>query len=641
MRGSRRRQGPRAQRPAATGAADRWILPLSVVACTFLTFVQILQNDFVDWDDIDTLTENPFFRGLGWPQLKWMWTATLMGQYIPVTWMTLGLDYVVWGMHPAGYHLTSLLLHVANAGLFYLVVVRLLALGAAGGDARADALSVRLGAAFAALVFAVHPLRVESVAWATERRDVVCAFFWLLAVLFYVRHARGHPDEPARRRVWYWVSVGSFCVAVLSKSMAVTLPAILVILDVYPLRRFGEGPRSWLGRPAIAVWLEKVPFVLVSIAGSALAVFANRDNMVSRAELGMLERLAVSAYQVVFYLWKTVAPVRLAPLYELRTPIAALSWPFLLCAAVLLALTSFAILTRNRWPAIAAAWFASVIMLGPVSGIVQNGPQIAADRYTYLPALPWAVLAGAALSMGWRAARRSASRVAELWLFGPAVLAAVLGVLTSIQTQTWHDSRRLWTHALAVAPSFAGHYNLGVYFDRHGDWSAAIDHYREALRIKSDRDAHYNLGVDLARQGQWDEAIAQYQEATRIKRNHAEAHYNWGIALARQGKWDEAIAHYELALSFKPELAAAHNNWGAVLARQGRWSEAIGHYREAVRIKPDHAEAHNNWAGALAQQERWDEAIVHYRRALQIRPDFGEARRSLEQLLAFQAARTR
>ena len=640
MRGTRRGRGSRARRPA-TGAADRWILPLLVVSCTFLTFVAALQNDFVvDWDDVDTLTGNPYFRGLGWPQLRWMWTTTLMGQYIPVTWMTLGLDYLVWGLDPIGYHLTSLLLHTANAGLVYLIAVRLLALGISG-DARPDGVGLRLGAAFAALVFGVHPLRVESVAWATERRDVLCAFFWLLAVVAYLRQARELPHEPSHRRFWYWVSFGCFCLAVLSKSMAVTLPAILVVLDIYPLRRLGGDTGSWLGRSARAVWLEKLPFVLVTVAGSAMAVIANRGNLLSRAELGVAERLAISAYQVAFYLWKTIVPVKLAPLYELRTPIAPLSWPFVLSGAVLVAVTTLAMLARRRWPGVAAAWVSSLIMLGPVSSLFQNGPQIAADRYTYLPALPWAVLAGAALSMGWRAARRSGALAGELSLAGPVMVVTTLGILASIQTQTWRDSVRLWTHALAVAPSFTAHYNLGVSLDRHGAWSEAIDHYRAALRIKSDRDAHYNLGVDLARQGKWDEAIAQYQEATRIDRNHAEAYYNWGIALARQRKWDEAIAHYELALRAKPELAAAHNNWGAILARQGRWSAAIGHYETAVRIKPDHAEAHNNWAGALAQQGRWEEAIDHYRQALRIRPDFAEAQQSLEQLLTYQAARTR
>jgi len=634
VRGPKPRRRPRSLRPASR-AADRWTLPLVVAAVTFLAFVPVFQNDFVDWDDVDNLTGNPFFRGLGWPQLRWMWTTTLMGHYIPLTWMTFGLDYLVWGLNPLGYHLTSLLLHVANACLVYFIVARLLALGAPG-DAREDSLGVRLGAVFAALLFGVHPLRVESVAWATERRDVLCAFFFLVSILAYLRHASG--DDPARHRGWYWTSLGFFGAAALSKSMAVTLPAILIVLDFYPLKRFDGPPSAWLRPPAARLWVEKLPFLLVSAAVSAVAIFANRGNLASQTELGVLERVAVSVYQAAFYLWKSIAPVQLAALYELQTPVAVLSWPFALSAVVLLVITSVALLTRACWPGILAAWLASGIMLGPVSGAFHNGPQIAADRYTYLPALPWAVLGGAALWLWWRASRRRLAQT--LALCGPAVAVVTLGVLTTIQTQTWRDPERLWTHALAVAPSSVAHYNLGVHLDGQGRWDQAIGHYQEAVRIKPDHaDALYNWGVDLARQGKWGDAIGRYEEALRIKPQHAEAHYNWGLVLARQGRWSEAIAHYELALTLKPEFAAAHNNWGNALARQSRWSEAIGHYREAVRIKPDHAEAHNNLGSVLAQQELWDEAISHYRQALQIRPDFAEARANLDRLMAHRGTR--
>lgn len=236
-RGERRRRA-RAPR-AAPRTDDRWLLPLIVASCTAIAFAPALRNGFVDWDDLDTLTENPFYRGLGWPQLKWMWTTTLMGQYIPVTWMTLGLDYVVWGMDPVGYHLTSLVLHVANAGLFYLVALRLLALGIADG-ASANDFSIRLGAAFAALVFGVHPLRVESVAWATERRDVLCGFFWLLATLAYLRYARWHTDEPADRRTWYGISFGCFCLAVLSQGQRKRLALLTAFLEDRPIYIFDE-----------------------------------------------------------------------------------------------------------------------------------------------------------------------------------------------------------------------------------------------------------------------------------------------------------------------------------------------------------------------------------------------------------------
>jgi hypothetical protein len=255
--------------------------------------VLIVSITFVD----DNLTENPFYRGLGWSELRWMWTTTLMGHYIPLTWMTFGLDYLVWGMNPAGYHLTNVVLHAANAALFYVLVQRLLTL--ALHATLADAFALRLASAFAALLFAVHPLRLKSVAWATERRDVLCGFFVLASLLAYLRHATAPAAEPPRR--WYWISLGLFVAAVLSKEMAITLPAVLVVLDWYPLARLGRRSSASReptasGRPGVSrVLAEKIPFVLVAAVSSTVVVLANvRVNLSSFGELSLLERAAVS-----------------------------------------------------------------------------------------------------------------------------------------------------------------------------------------------------------------------------------------------------------------------------------------------------------------------------------------------------------
>jgi len=623
--------GPRRRREHHQASRGRYHLAflLIVASLTFAAFLPALRTDFVNWDDTDNLTENPFYRGMGWSQLRWMWTTTLMGLYIPVTWMTFGLDYLVWGMNPVGYHLTSLLLHTANAGLVYLIAQRLISLTL--DDPLAHDLAVRLGAAFAALLFGVHPLRVESVAWATERRDVLCALFFLASILAYLQHARS--EAAGRWRGWYWGSLGFFIAAVLSKAIAVTLPAVLVTLDFYPLHRLGARPKSWRESPGARVLSEKIPFILVSAAGSVIAALANRGNLSSLVELNVGERVTVCLYGLGFYLWKTIAPVHLAPLYELRTPIELTAWPILLSAAAVVGITSFAVLGRNRWPGVGAAWFCSLILFTPVLGILQNGPQIAADRYTYLPTLPWALLAGGALARVVLAAKPSIPVVAKLAL--PAIAVAGLAVLACVQTLTWRSSERLWTHAVSVAPSSIAHYNLGLVLEGQGRWDQAIEHYRLALAIKPDfPEAHYNWGVIRSRQGRADEALAQYRETVRIKPDHAEAHYNWALLVAAQGKDDEAIDHHAAALRSRPGFAPAHNNWANVLARRGQWAGAIEHYREALRLRPEYAEAHNNLASALARQARWDEAIDHYRRALEIRPDFDAARDNLARILS-------
>src|SRR5947209_1034151 len=287
------------------------VIPLVIAFSTLTAFLPTLQNQFVSWDDDKNFLENPHYRGLGWTELCWMWT-THLGHYIPLTWMTLGLDYLLWGMNPLGYHLTNLLLHAANAVVFFFAVRRILTLTLPSPSERDHALAVSAG--FAALVFAIHPLRVESVAWATERRDVLSGLFYLAAILVYLRAC----EREERGRGWYRLSVAVFGCALLSKSMVVNLPIVLLILDVYPLRRLG-GALGWWSEPARRVYVEKIPFVLLAAAASAIALMAQFSihTVTSLAQLSVPGRLAVSVYGLSFYLWKTVAPVNLSPLYEL------------------------------------------------------------------------------------------------------------------------------------------------------------------------------------------------------------------------------------------------------------------------------------------------------------------------------------
>src|SRR5207247_4427875 len=270
---------PHAARVGAWALAD-WLIPLALALVTFAVFSPALSNNFVDWDDQINLTGNEEYRGLGTAQLKYFFTTVLMGHYIPLTWLTFGLDYVQWGMNPTGYHLTSLLLYAANAAVLYLVSLRLLA--------RATTLAglpLRLGAVAATLFFALHPLRAESVAWVTERRDVLSGLFYLLAILAYLQACELRVEGTTGRRKWYWASVGCFGLALFSKSMAVSLLAVFVVLDVYPLRRLGWGSGRWLGSEAGKVWAEKIPYVLIAAAASLIAFVAlvRLGNMVPRS----------------------------------------------------------------------------------------------------------------------------------------------------------------------------------------------------------------------------------------------------------------------------------------------------------------------------------------------------------------------
>ncbi len=591
-----------------------WLVPALIALVTFAAFLPALHNQFVNWDDDKNFLENPHYRGLGWTQLSWMWT-THLGHYIPLTWMTFGLDYLLWGMNPLGYHLTNLLLHAANAVVFFFITRRLLTRALPSPSERGHTLAV--SAAFAALVFAIHPLRVESVAWATERRDVLSGLFYLSAVLAYLRAC----DREERGRGWYWGAVALFAGALLSKSMAVNLPVVLMILDVYPLRRLG-GSIGWRSKPARRIYVEKIPFVLLAAVASAIAVMAQFSihAALPLAQLSVPGRLAVSAYGLSFYLGKMIVPVNLSPLYELPRTVSPWAMPFILSFGLAVAITAIVLSLRRRMLGLPAAWLAYLVVLLPVLGIFQSGPQIAADRYTYLAGLGWAILAGAGLLSSW-------SRLPFL-LIGLVVFIPVgLGTLTWNQVHVWHDSKTLWAHALAIDPnSSVAQNDFGEALAQQGKLAEAIEHYRQALNIKPDyADAHYNLGGALAQQGKLADAIHHYQRALQITPGDADAQTNWGGALAQQGKLAEAAEHYQQALRIKPDHAAAHNNWGAALTRQGNLAEAIEHYRQAVNIKPDYADAHYNLGGALAQQGKLADAIHHYQRALQITPDDADA----------------
>src|SRR5437773_9278649 len=459
----------------------RWLAPLLVGLFTLAAFLPALQNQFVNWDDKDNFLDNPHYRGLGWTHLRWMWT-THLGHYIPLTWMTLGLDYLLWGMNPVGYHLTNLLLHAANAVVFFFVVRRLLARALPSPSEHGYALAVSSGVA--ALVFAIHPLRVESVAWVTERRDVLSGLFYLLTILMYLRAcARG-----ARGRGWYWLSVAVFGCALLSKSMVVSLPVVLLILDVYPLRRLG-GALAWWSEPARRIYGEKIPFVLLAAAASAIAVIAQSSihAAASLAQLSVPGRLAVSAYGLSFYLWNTVAPVNLSPLYELRPPVNPGTMPFILSYGLVLAITAIILALRRRVPGLPAVWLAYVVVLLPVLGIVESGPQIAADRYAYLAGCRRALLAGAGLLFCSQSLGRSKTgTLTTPPIAGVAMCVVVgLGVLTWNQVQVWHDSEKLWAHVLAMDPqSSIAENNFGVVPAGERKLAEAIEHYHRALQIR-------------------------------------------------------------------------------------------------------------------------------------------------------------
>jgi protein O-mannosyl-transferase len=619
---TRSRKSSRLPEKVRKHALIRWLAPVVVAIVSCAPFVPALWNDFVEWDDYENIVNNPHYRGLGWSQLRWMFTTFHMGPYQPLSWVTLGIDYLIWGMNPFGYHLTNLILHAANAVFFYYVSRRLLSIAWSISD-EAGQSQLGLSAAFAALLFAIHPLRLESVAWATERRDVLSGFFYLGTIYCYLR-ANSIPDNNLQAWRWRNTALALFVLSLLSKAAAMTLPVVLLILDIYPLKRLQWQPRQWLGPGGRAVLWEKIPFVIVAVPFAFLALLGQQQASAFRSlethDLG--SRLAQAFFGAAFYLWKTLIPTKLSPLYEI--PPHFTPWdPFIVAgvaASIIITLSLY--LLGDRWPAGLACWAYYIVVLAPVLGIVQTGPQLVADRYTYLSCLSWAALAGGVLLYSLRRSNQRQSG-APFGLAAPIAIAGVLvplALLTWNQTAIWRDTGTLWRHALKLDPnSSIAHYNLARFLGRQGKHAEAVAHYRQALSIRpEDTDARNNLGLLLAIGGEIEASLQEFQKTVQLDPNHARAYFNMGKVFARQGDHERAIRNFQQALKLKPNEAEIHVALGNVLALQGQLEAATRQFEQAVKLKPEFADAHVALARSLAAQSKRDDAEKHYQQALQL-----------------------
>ena len=567
-------------------AAVRWFLPLVIVTAICAAFLPILRNDFVEWDDYENLVSNPNFRGLGWSQLGWMFTTFHMGHYQPLSWLTLGLDYSIWGMNPVGYHITNVLIHSANTVSLYFVTRQLLTLAASEPDGETS-WPVSLSAAFAALFFGLHPLRVESVAWATERRDVLSGFFYLWTTYCYLRaSSRSYGNVPSRR--WMVAALILYPLSLLSKATAITFPVVIVLLDIYPLRRLTWNLRQWFVPQVRKVWREKIPFIAVAVVVASIAILGLRHVSVikSLASYGIEQRLAQTLFGSSFYFWKTLWPVGLSPLYEIP-PNFGLWNPAVLIAGLATVAVSVALfLIRDRWPAGLVCWLYYLAVLAPLLGLVSNGPQLVADRYSYLSCMSWAVLAGGALFLFVRGSHPMLIGLPTAAI-GATAAAILIGLacLTWRQTALWRNTETLWTRVLEIdRNSSLAHYNLARYIARSGRHDDAMRHYREVLAIRPDADSHNNLGLLLAANGRLEEAGEHFSAAIRVDPGYAKAHFNLGRVFARQGDDRAAVESFQRALQLQPGVAEIHENLARALARQGKKAQAAEHFEAALRI---------------------------------------------------------
>ena len=592
------------------------IAAIAAAAVTFIVFAPSLRNGFVDWDDQLLLTGNIRYRGLGPPNIAWMFTTFLGGLYQPLSWLTYGLDYSLWGMNPFGYHLTSLLLHAANAGLFALVCARLYRL--ASPEARYAEKDLALAAGFAALAFAIHPLRAESVCWATERRDVLSGLFLLLTVHWYLaRELR--------------LSAAAYAVSLLAKASGAMLPLMLLALDVWPLRRLGWDIRDWTADERRPVLKEKLPYFCLAAAAGLAGVYGQALASLMPLEThGLAARAAQFFYGLRFYFEATLAPRDLLPLYELPVPFDPLAPRFVISAAAVCAAGWALWKRREEYPAglAALAWYALALL--PVLGLFQFGQQLVADRYSYIACLSWAALAGGLLLR----ALQGEARVTSAAFSG--VLLCALALLTFRQGAVWRDAETLWRYTLSKEPAhLVAHNNLGATLVEKGDWENGVALYREALELRPGYTlTRNNLGAALAQRGYRAEAEAQYREALALRPDYPDAHYNLANTLAAEGRRAEAEQEYIETLKLQPEHMQAHFNLGNIYKDSDRYAEAAAQYRAALAQAPDYAPAHFSLGTSLYLQGLPEQALPPLRRALELKPDYAQAAYNLATALA-------
>lgn len=597
------------------------IVYIGLALAILTAYLPVRNYGFVNFDDPDYVSANPHVRqGITADGVAWAFTSTEAANWFPLTRLSHMLDVAVFGLDAGWHHLVNVLLHTIATWLLFAFLHR--------------TTGARWWSALVAFLFALHPLHVESVAWIAERKDNLSAVFWFLTLVVYAQYVR----KPGWQR--YLLTLACFALGLMAKPMLVTLPFVLLLMDVWPLGR----PRT------LSLLREKIPFFVLSGASSGVTYFTQAaSGAVDTLRLPLLLRLENACVTYWMYIAKMFWPVRLAVFYPY--PHAIPAWEATAAAMALLGISFLALRRLRAEPYLAAGWLWYLGTLVPVIGLVQVGGQARADRYTYIP------MVGLWMSMAW-----ALSSAIRRWPRSkPAVLALVVAacggclILTAGQVGYWRDSESLYEHALAsTTDNDIAEHNLGTFLmDVPGRSNDAIQHLQAAIRIRpSSVKAHTDLGTALSKiPGREQDAIREYSAALELAPGLAVTHNNLGNTLSRMNRREEAITEYRAALRIDPVYAEAHNGLGAALAAEGHAAEAIAEFQQALRLRPDDAEAKRNLAAAQAPADQAAleynrglelaregnqaaEAIAHFENALRLKPDYAEAHNNLGVVLS-------
>jgi len=599
------------------------IIAAILILVTFAAYKDVRHNAFINFDDDIYVTENQIVKeGLTLKGISWALDFNQRGYWQPLTWLSHMVDCELFGLNPAGHHLTNMMIHLANALLLFWTLYKMT------GKLYPSAL--------VAAFFALHPLNVDSVAWIAERKNLLSTFFWMLSMLSYNRYAKN--PKPDR----YLLTLILFTLGLMVKPMLVTLPFVLLLLDFWPLKRLKYGQRQGYGpkepqvlnsknqhRDAYRLIIEKIPFFAISCGSVWLSILSAQhiNSMIAADTVPLTLRISNALVSYVGYIGKTIWPFELAVYYPFPENLPL--WQIAGSGVLLVSVTAVVIMKIHRIPYLGLGWFWYIGTLVPVIGVVQTGLWPAmADRWAYVP------LIGLFIIMSW-----GVFDVARKWQFGKLVtfgiaiaVLAGLFISTRVQLQYWKNSRALFEHALAAtAGNAVAHNNLANALLDEGKAEDAIGHYRSALKIDPNfAKAHMNLGNAFMNVGSIEEAVEHYFVSIRIDPLVAKAHNNLAVAFSAQGRLSDSLSHLQEALRLDPNYADAYNNLGAVYRKQGRVERAAKCYLEAIRLRPDFAEAYNNLGLLLAREGKPKVAVIYFRKALQIKSDYSEARENLE-----------
>lgn len=549
-----------------------------LIACiTFSVYLPSLQNGFVNWDDNQYVYENPNIRSLDFKLIKWSLTAAVGGLWHPVTVLSLAFDYALWGLNPWGYHLTNILFHAFNTFLVFIVAVKLVKYGSFKKDE--SGIKALLSGILTALLFGIHPLHVESVAWVSERKDVLSSFFFLSSILAYLRYSSiGGPKRP----IFYAASFISFILALMSKPMAISLPIIFLIFDYYPLRRLTA---------ANSVLREKIPFFAFSLLASLITIWVQRlgGALQTLEEYPFAERVLIAVRALVFYLAKMVLPSNLAPYYPHPVRIDLFTIEYM-GSIILLTMITILCITQSLkgYRLFLAIWLYYIVMLIPVIGIVKVGDQSMADRYTYLPSFGPFFLVGLGITYLFRKLSKKHWQLAIIVLL--IFMYSFLVIKTIRQIAIWGDNMSLWSYEIKLLPGKAAkaYLNRGNAFIDIGNYRQGLEDFNEAVRINpSYALAYYNRGRAYYDLRKYELAITNYSRAIELNPQYDEAYGNRGNVYYLLGNYRLAIMDYNKTIALNPNIAIPYYNLGLIYSKMGYKEKAIIYFKKAEKLGLD------------------------------------------------------